>query len=100
MHSGGRWRSVCHRETLTPLVRRTNGTRHKATAAVRAHIFEFGFDAILAKRTLVRANASVGRLGRQIFVAILAVRPKLQCHRGLHRRVDWFDLSASRRKWS
>src|ERR1700761_5281285 len=61
-----------------PLLCRADRSRRKSAAAVWADVLQFVFDTIRAERTLVAANARVGRGWRQVFVAVLAVRPKLQ----------------------
>jgi hypothetical protein len=94
-----RWRPLPGRQSRPPLPRRTDRPRDKTAAAVRAHIVELALDAVRTERAFVRADARFQRSWRQILVAILAVRSKLQRHGRLvmsgatdHRK------SAARRK--
>ena len=55
-----------------------NGTRRKPTTAIRTDIEQHLFDTLGAERALVAADPRIGRVGRQIPVAIFAVGPQLQ----------------------
>src|SRR6266480_3820440 len=57
-----------------PILRRSDGPWNKATAAVRAHVFQDLFDARRAKCALVAADTRFKRIGRQVLVAVLACR--------------------------
>jgi hypothetical protein len=64
----------------TPWLCGPDRPRCKAAAAVRANIFDFGLDAIRAKRAFIAADAGFCCVRRQVLVAIFAVRSKLQRH--------------------
>src|SRR5215831_4167485 len=65
--------SLCQRQSGSPLLLRSDGPRLKAPAAVRAHVVEHTFDAGSAEGTFVGADACLGRIRRQVAIAILAV---------------------------
>src|SRR6266478_9230697 len=52
--------------------------RHKAAAAIRADVEQHALDAIGAERALVAADPRIGRVRRQILVAIFAIRPEFE----------------------
>ena len=79
-HAFCRGRPLGQRQSRPPLLRWSNRPRRKAAAAVRADIVQFRLDAIRAERAFVRADAGFRRIRRQVFVAIFAIRPKLQRH--------------------
>src|SRR4029077_11496491 len=64
-----------------PLPRRADRAGCEPAAAIRANIMQMRLDAIGAERALVAANPRVPRVGRQVLVAIFAIRPQLQHHR-------------------
>src|SRR5271165_140058 len=63
-----------------PLCRGANGPRLEAAAAIRADIVELALDAVDAEGAFVRADAGERGVRRQITVAPLAIRSKLQSH--------------------
>ena len=71
--------------TGTPGCGRPNGARSETAAAVRADIVELVLHTIRTERALIAADARFRRSGREILVAIFAVRPKLQRHGHLSR---------------
>jgi hypothetical protein len=83
MYAFVRWRIRCHAHACAPWLCRPDRPRRKTAAAVRADVEQFCLDAIGAERALIGADARFGRSGRQVLVAIFAVREKLQGHGGL-----------------
>ena len=65
---------------LPPRPRGPDRSRLEAAAAVRADVVEDVLDAGRAERALVGADPRVRRVGRQVLVAQLAVRSKLERH--------------------
>src|ERR1700730_14722235 len=80
MHPLVRWRTLLHRHSRPPFLRRPDRPRDKTAAAVRAHIVQLVLDAVRTERAFVTADARFHRSWRKILVAILAVRPELQRH--------------------
>ena len=50
----------------------------KSTAAIGADIVQVRLDAVPAEGAFIGTDHGVGRVGRQVLVAIFAVRPQLQ----------------------
>ena len=72
-------RGVLTKEVVAfPVLRRSDWSWNKSTAAVRAYIFQDVFDTRRAKCALVRADACFSRIGRQRLVAILASRSEFK----------------------
>ena len=69
-----------------PICRRTDGPGNKSAAAVGAYVVQYRVHAVSTERAFVGADPRLGRIRRQIPVAIFAVRSNLQRH-GLS--VDW-----------
>ena len=67
-------------KSRSPFPCRTDRARYEPVTAVRADVGQFRLHAIRAKRALIGANPRVGRIRRQILIAILAIRPRLQSH--------------------
>src|ERR1700756_2760196 len=67
-------------DSRPPLPCRADRPRRKDAAAVWADVEDFRLHAIGAEGAFVGADARVERVGRQILVAIFAVRSKLQRH--------------------
>ena len=63
-----------------PLPSRADRARDEPAAAVRAHVLKRALGAFGTERALVAADPRV-RLGREVAVAALAVRPQLEHHR-------------------
>src|SRR5438552_2355 len=61
-----------------PLGLRADRARHKAAAAIRADVEQRMLDAIGAERALITADPRIGRVGRQILVAVFAIRPEFE----------------------
>src|SRR5262249_16820092 len=76
----GRRRALREREARAPFTDRSDGSRHEAATAVRAHVEQLGVDARCAERAFVGADAGLGGRRRKIDVAVLAVRSELQRH--------------------
>ena len=83
MDAFARWWMRLGADTGTPGCGRPDGARSETAAAVRADIVELVLHAIRTERALIAADARFRRRGREILVAIFAVRPKLQRHRWL-----------------
>ncbi len=82
MNTFVRRRLLSDRGPRAPFPRRPDRSRRKAAAAVRADIVQSGLDAVGAEGAFIAADPSLQRSRRQVPVAIFAVRPKLQRHRG------------------
>ena len=80
MDALARWRVLSDRHAGPPLLGWPDRTRDEAAAAVRAHIVQFVVDAVRAERALIAADARFCGVRRKVFVAIFAVRSKLQRH--------------------
>src|SRR5262249_23706318 len=80
---------------VSPCLPRPNRPRLETTAAVRAHVVPNLVDALRAERALVRADARIGSIRREVLVAELAVRTEFE-HRqsaqlrpfAAHARID------------
>src|SRR5581483_4310376 len=80
MYTLGRGGALGDAQTGPPLGHWANGPRRETAAAIRADIMQDGLHAVGAEGAFIRADARVGRIRRQVLVAIFAVRPKLECH--------------------
>src|SRR5258707_4330225 len=83
MHAFVRWRPFIDRQSRPPFLRRPDRPWDESATAVWAHIVEFVLDAVRTERALITADARVHRTRPEVLVAIFAVRPELQRHRGL-----------------
>src|SRR5215469_715386 len=73
----GRGGVFAEANTGAPLRDRAKWTRRKPAAAIRTDIEEHGFYTVGAEGALIAADASVGRVGRQVLIAALAIGPQL-----------------------
>src|SRR5579864_9450362 len=94
MHPLVRRYVLCDAHAGPPFPRGPDRPRCKAAAAVRADVEQFRVDAVRAEGAFVGADARVGRIRRQVLVAIFAIGTELQGHADLLRA----EASADDRK--
>jgi len=73
-------RMLCDRDARPPFSFGTNRPWRKSAPAIRTYVRKLGLGTVHAEGALIAANARLRRMRRQILIAILAVRPKLQRH--------------------
>jgi hypothetical protein len=74
----GARRVFTEKVVAVPVVRRSDRSRNKSAAAVRADVFEDIIDTRSTKRTLVGADARFKRVRRQRLVAVLTGRSQFK----------------------
>src|SRR5579863_1626668 len=73
-------RLLLDRHAHPPFPRGPDRPRNESASAVRTDVCKFALDTVGAERALVTANARFLGGGREVPVAILAIRSKLQRH--------------------
>src|ERR1700730_6727872 len=74
----GRRGTLCQPAARAPFSLWTDRARHKAAAAIRADVGQHVLNAFGAERALIAADAGIGRVRRQILVAVFAIRSEFE----------------------
>ena len=82
--TSGLWAAASRVKTLSAILSPGGLVSAQSHHQVRADILQFFFNAIRAECAFVRTDAGCRRIWRQILVAILAIRSKLQSHTPLY----------------